>query len=121
MVPLSTVVVRWREARRERSATAVRCSTIVATEICGWALKAVSLGWGRLTGIANWLRWVCERLDSVGVEGKIIEVRNLCKRVSVIVTLSHKANELTSSRGFTSSGCLLAICFSTKDVALKSF
>lgn len=28
---------------------------------------------------------------------------------------------LTSSSAFTSSGCLLAMCFSTNDVALKSF
>jgi hypothetical protein len=54
----------------------------------------------------------------VGIESEVVEVRELDDNVSNDVM---NGLRLTSSSDLTSSGCLFAMCFSTKDVALNSF
>jgi hypothetical protein len=55
----------------------------------------------------------------VGIESKVVEVWELDKDVSQ--RLHGWVISFTSSSDLTSSGCLFAMCFSTKDVALNSF
>lgn len=63
---------------------------------------------------------MCEWLDPMGVQCKVVEIRELIDCLSLDVHMCHII-KLASSSGLTNSGCLLAICFSTKAVALKSF
>jgi len=45
-----------------------------------WSGEAVCLGWG--TGVAHWRRKMCERLDVVWVEGEVVEVGDLERKVN---------------------------------------
>ena len=58
-------------------------------------------------------------LDVMRIKGEVVEIRELDRKCQ------SKARRMvmpfTSSNNLTSSGCLFAICFSTKDVALNNF
>jgi hypothetical protein len=87
VIPLAAIKVGRRIARREGSDPAVRrTATKITTIICRWTLEAVGLGWRGLAGVANRLRWMSERLDSMWIKCKVVEVRNLSMSVSVIIT-----------------------------------
>ena len=76
--PLAAIVVGRRVTWRVGSNPAVnRTTTVIATVIRRWALEAIGLRRGNLAGVANRLRRVCEGLDSVGIERKVVEIRNL--------------------------------------------
>lgn len=62
-----------------------------------------------------------EGLDTMRIKSEVIEVGDLDTKACWNMSGSQEKDSLTSSRDLTSSWCLLAICFSTKDVALKSF
>lgn len=65
---------------------------------------------------------MCERLYPVWVKCEVVEIRNLLiiPRSTNVIDIAQNV-VLTSSRCLTSSLCLLAICFSTNEVALNSF
>ena len=57
----------------------------------------------------------------VRIESEVVEIRDLTIEQLKRIESGKYKTILTSSKCFTSSPCLFAICFSTNEVALKSF
>jgi hypothetical protein len=109
----------WRIAYES---TMVCTPTTIIWGRIGRRLEPICLWWRCLSCPTSRLRCMRERLYVMRVKNKVVKIRNLDKarqyfdQKTMSTPLQH-----TSSRGFTRSGCLLVICFSTNDVVLKSF
>ena len=110
------IYVCWWRYNCRRVCTIIRICTTVIWGVNSWTLDAISLRWCLVVACDWW--GVCERLDPVGVKCKIVEVRHLAE---CYWALKDTFGIFTSSNCLTRSPCLFAMCFSTNEVALKSF
>ena len=90
VLPVSIMIRGSRRIARGRIGTIMRGCTSVFSAIKGrrWSLNTISLRWWHLARVSGWGWRMSERLDTVRIKGKIIEVWDLCAAVRSVILVA---------------------------------